>query len=336
MNLSTPEIITKLTAAIQHRKISSIGKERQAIRLFNGFAEGLPGLTIDLFGETLVIDEHTESQDLPWLNQVIRFYRDAIPSIQSVLLKKRRADSPDERRGILLRGEHTDSYITENGITYALNLTLNQDNSFYSDTRNLRKWLLQNSEGKRVLNCFAYTGSLGIAAIAGKAKTVVQTDKSSRFLKVAQVSGNLNHFPPNAQKILSGDFFKRVSFLKKQKTLFDTIILDPPFFSTTQHGKVDLGKEYVRLINKIRPLIADNGKLVAINNALFLSGIEYMNSLESLCEDGYLSIQETIPIPSDCTGSPETICNPSPTDPSPFNHPTKIALLHVKRKDSAI
>ncbi len=333
---STPEIINKLTAAIQQRQTPSIGTEKQAIRLFNGFTEGFPGLTVDLYGETLIIDEHSELQDLPWLDPVIQFYRDALPSIQSVLLKKRRAGSPEERKGILLRGKNIDSNITEYGVSYALNLTLNQDNSFYNDTRNLRKWLLQNSEGKRVLNCFAYTGSLGVAAMAGKAKTVVQTDKSSRFLKIAQASSKLNDFPPNLQTLLPGDFFKRISFLKKQKALFDIVILDPPFFSTTQYGKVDLGQEYTRLINKVRPLIAHNGKLIAINNALFLSGTDYIHSLESLCADGYLSIQEIIPIPSDCTGYPETICNSPPVNSTPFNHPTKIVLLQIKRKDSAI
>ncbi|MBL4574558.1 MAG: class I SAM-dependent methyltransferase [Opitutaceae bacterium] len=335
MNSTTHVIIPRITAAIRARRTPSLGKTKQAFRLFNGFTEGFPGVTVDLYGETLVIDEHS-TEDLPWLEQLIEFYRRNIPSIRAVLLKRRKAKTPEERRGTLLLGTHLNTTVTENNIFYAINLTLNQDCSFYCDTRNLRRWLFLNAKGKRVLNCFAYTGSLGIAAIAGQAKEVVQTDKSSRFLKVANSSSNLNKFPSQAQKLLAGDFFKRIAFLKKQKALFDYIILDPPFFSSTQHGKVDLGKEYIRLINKVRPLIADNGKLIAINNALFLSGADYMQSLEELCKDGYLSIQETIPAPQDCIGYPETICEQPPVDPTPFNHPTKIAILQVTRKDSAI
>ncbi len=80
----------------------------------------------------------------------------------------------------------------------------------------------------------------------------------------------------------------------------------------------------------MRPLINNGGYLIAINNALYVSGNEYMQTLEELCKDGYLKIRELISVPEDFTGY-----NPvgSPiTDPSPFNHSTKIAILDVKRK----
>ena len=91
-------------------------------------------------------------------------------------------------------------------------------------------------------------------------------------------------------------------------------------------------QESARLINKVRPLINDGGVLVAINNALYVSGEEYMRTLESLCEDGYLKIEEFIPVPNDCTGTPETRVGQPITDPTPFNHSTKIAVVEVKRK----
>ena len=88
----------------------------------------------------------------------------------------------------------------------------------------------------------------------------------------------------------------------------------------------------MRLINKVRPLIRDGGYLVAINNALFLSGADYMGSLDKLCADGYLAVEMLIPVPSDMTGYPQTVVNLPPTDPAPFNHPTKIAVLRVRRR----
>jgi 23S rRNA (cytosine1962-C5)-methyltransferase len=96
---------------------------------------------------------------------------------------------------------------------------------------------------------------------------------------------------------------------------------------------VDQVKEGARLINKVRPLINDGGTLIAINNALYVSGKEYMQTLEDLCKDGYLKIRELIPIPEDFAGYPETRIGAPITDPSPFNHSTKIAILEVKRKD---
>ena len=95
---------------------------------------------------------------------------------------------------------------------------------------------------------------------------------------------------------------------------------------------MDLVHASHRVINKVRPLIDDGGYLVAINNALFVSGVENIKTLQGLCADGYLSIEELIPIPSDLTGYPQTIARTSPVDPAPFNHSTKIAVLRVRRK----
>ncbi len=133
-------------------------------------------------------------------------------------------------------------------------------------------------------------------------------------------------------KLRTADFFSAVAQFKRKGALFDCLILDPPYFSSTAKGTVKLVSESTRLINKVRPLIKDGGWLVTINNALFLSGRDYVQSLEALCKDGYLSIEQTIPIPEDITGFPATITTPPPKDPSPFNHSTKIALLKVKRK----
>jgi 23S rRNA (cytosine1962-C5)-methyltransferase len=93
---------------------------------------------------------------------------------------------------------------------------------------------------------------------------------------------------------------------------------------------VDQVNESARLINKVRPLVNDGGMLIAINNALYVSGSEYMQTLESLGRDGYLSIKELIPVPEDIAGYNRV--NGPVTDPSPFNHSTKIAILEVKRK----
>ena len=95
---------------------------------------------------------------------------------------------------------------------------------------------------------------------------------------------------------------------------------------------LDLNTDSARLINKVRPLINDGGWLVSINNALYVSGKEYLLALEELCADGYLKIAELIQVPEDFTGTPETRIGGPVTDPSPFNHSTKIAVLEVRRK----
>ena len=161
---------------------------------------------------------------------------------------------------------------------------------------------------------------------------MVQIDLNREFLNLAKTSYSLNGFPLRKGDFIARDFFEQVSNMKRTNTFFDCVMIDPPFFSTTSKGKVDQVHESARLINKVRPLINDGGYLVAINNALFVSGREYMQTLESLCKDGYLKVNELIPVPEDFTGYPETCTGNPVTDPSPFNHSTKIAVLEVKRK----
>ena len=119
---------------------------------------------------------------------------------------------------------------------------------------------------------------------------------------------------------------------KRQGVLFDCVFLDPPFFSASPAGVVDQVRQSARLINKVRPLIRDGGALIAVNNAVYVSGQQYMQTLEALCTDGYLKIGELIPVPEDFTGYAATRSGAPIADPAPFNHSTKIAILQVKRK----
>ena len=305
-----------------------------ALRLFNGFYEGCPELVADLYARTLVLhnyaDPPEDGQEL--LESAREQLLARLPWITCVVRKTRSAASSEERCGQVVWGGPPARRVRENGVWYALNLTLNQDAGFYIDTRHLRSWLREHCAGLRVLNTFAYTGSLGVAAMAGGAKRVVQTDLNRVFLNVAKDSCSLNGFPIIKSDTLSGDFFRVTAGLRRRGELFDVVIADPPFFSTTAGGRVDMVSDSPRLLNKLRPLVADGGWLVAVNNALYLSGKDYLEELETLCGDGYLSIDSLIPVPEDITGLDIASRSMLPADPAPFNHPTKIALLRVRRK----
>lgn len=278
----------------------------------------LPKLVIERFGNTVVLSDH--SQDGRYREMAVA------AEIPALLYKWRNSKNFRERNGIRLSGI-PDTEIVEHGVKYAVNLTLNQDNSFYGDTRNLRAFLLENSAGKTVLNTFAYTGSLGIAALAGNAAKVVQTDLSDKFLSLAKQSLILNGLDESRMEIVTGNFFPIMSSFKKSGMRFDTVILDPPFFSQTSKGTVDLHNNPVGLVNKVRPLVNDGGRIIMVNNALYLSGRNFLAAAEALCDDKYLTINGQIDIP-------EEFCNVSTqvADPAPFNHPTKIIIFSVKRK----
>jgi len=323
-----------LSRALQARTAQLKDDHQGALRLFNGFYEGDPALVAEIYGKTLVLFgyDRNPNADTARLAAAQELILDQLPWVESVVQKQRFASDPVKKRGRLTCGEFPTIQMREHGVWYALNLVMQQDASFYIDTRNLRKWLLENAAGWSVLNTFAYTGSLGLAALAGGAERVIQTDRNPKFLALARQGGMINRLDIGKMKLRAGDFFSEVARFKRDSDLFDCMIVDPPFFSTTQKGTVDLVNESTRVINKVRPLIRDGGWLVAINNALFLSGAEYIQSLEEICADGYLTIEALIPIPADITGYPETIVNVPPTDPAPFNHPTKIVLLKVRRK----
>ncbi len=322
-----------LVAALKARAALFDPRHETAFRLFNGFYEGWPALTADLYGKTLVLHNYADppAESTTLVDIAAEFYLGELPWLQAVLVKSRHGETDDAKRGVLLSGETADRFVQENGVWYRIDLRLNQDSSLYLDTRHLREWLKANSDGKTVLNTFAYTGSLGVAARAGGASRVVQSDLSRPFLNIGKDSYVRNGFSVPAKDFVASDFWPQISHLKRENTRFDCVILDPPLFSRTRHGSVDLAEANAQLINKVRPLVADGGTLVTINNALYVSGGAYMQMLETLCADGYLSIETLIPVPQDFMSYAET--SPAlPADPAPFNHPTKIAVLRVRRK----
>lgn len=329
MTGSLPSLLEKAIGARAHLFDP---RHESAFRLFNGFHEGFPDLAVDVYGHTLLIHNHADDpgQNQSVIREVADHLQSALRWLRAGILKTRNGKTQGDKRGNLIFGEKPDTKIKEHGVWYAANLTMNRDAGFYLDTSNLRKWLIENMRGKSVLNTFAYTGSLGVAATAGGASRVVQTDRNRQFLNLAKDSCSLNGFPIHKGDFVTQDFFPAVARLKTTKQLFDCVILDPPFFSSTSKGKVDLVNESARLINKVRPLVNDGGYLVAINNALYVSGRDYFQSLEELCKDGYLKIRELIRVPEDFIGY-NPVAKPI-TDPAPFDHATKIAVLEVRRK----
>jgi 23S rRNA (cytosine1962-C5)-methyltransferase len=332
--MSSESIIQILEQAIQQRAELIDASHESAFRLFNGFTEGYPNITLDVYGRTLVVhnydDDPAQSQIV--IQDLVRYLAITLSWLRAGVLKNRNGKSLEDKKGILILGEKPDTKIKEHGVWHAIDLIMNRDASFYLDTRNLRKWLIRNMQGKSVLNTFAYTGSLGVAALAGGATHVLQHDLSRKFLNLAKESYTLNGFSIHKRDFIAADFFPTIAKLKSMKQTFDCVILDPPFFSTTSKGRVDQENNSERLINKVRPLINDSGYLVAINNALYVSGAEHMQTIENLCQDGYLKMEELIPVPEDCTGY--NILKQPITDPTPFNHSTKIAILKVRRKQS--
>ena len=317
-----PDIIK---TAFQQREKLFADAQNTAYRLFNGFCEGCKDFSIDRYGETAVIEwmrknRQPEGDEIKDLSDLCI---NSLPGIDSVLFKNRYAPDDPRKKGILTAGEKPTRSITEWGVNYSIDLQVNKDCGFYLDTALVRKWLLENASGKRVLNTFAYTGSLGDAAEAGKALSVTQTDLNRNYLSI-------HH---STQEYIFGDFFHTAASLRRSGRLFDIIILDPPFFANAgRSAKVNQAQNAAALINKIRPLAAHHGKIIVINNALFLSGRDFLKQIEAISGD-CLSVGEIIPVPASFYGFKPIDGKTLPADPAPFGHPTKIVVLDILRKD---
>lgn len=330
------DLTEQLDLALTSRQslIDDDPKHEGAFRLFNGFYEGCRHLAIDLYAHTAVIHNYAKvPADGESAVAIARqFIMIRLPWVTAILLKTRKGASAEAKNGILIYGDKLSTSVREHGVRYAVDLTLNRDASLYLDTRDLRRWLIENCEGKSVLNTFAYTGSLGVAAMAGGATQVVQTDLSKKFLNLGKTSYTLNGYPIHKKEFIARDFFSVIKQLKNDGVRFDVVVLDPPFFSKTGKGKVDLAENIGRLINRLRPLVTEGGKLIAINNALFVSGRDYEKELKGLAGHRFVRFVESIDVPFDFTGYEATRVDEPVTDPAPFNHSTKIAVLDIWHK----
>jgi 23S rRNA (cytosine1962-C5)-methyltransferase len=333
----TEGTLARVGAAIDARAGLIARPYDRALRLFNGFSEGHPPLALDLYARTLVVHDHADGPDgdRTLAEGVVELARGRLPFLRAALRKVRKAEAPEARRGHLLFGSpaEVDRRVREDGVRYALALDAFRDASFYVDTRGLRAWARRELAGARVLNAFAHTGSLGVAARAAPAARVVHLDKSRPALTLAKDSYALNGFEVKRADFRVADFFVEAARLRREGALFDCVFLDPPFFSTTPGGRVDLERDFAALVDKVRPLVGDGGRLVAVNNALYVPGADYERAIAALAADGYLELEARLPVPDDVVGLARSGPARAPADPSPYNHPTKIAVLRVKRRD---
>src|SRR5215470_2022334 len=192
--MTTERIDDLLESAIIFREALFSDQHEEAFRLFSGFNEGCPALVVDLYAKTIVIHNYADNPEagVSFVSAAQSFLVKRFAWVNAVVVKTRNSNNPEGRSGRLVYGDHADRKILEDGIWYAIEPTINRDASFYLDTRNIRHWGKQRLKNKSVLNTFAYTGSLGVAAIAGEASRVLQIELNRKFLNVAKTSYALN------------------------------------------------------------------------------------------------------------------------------------------------
>lgn len=203
--------------------------------------------------------------DEAWLNEQVTVIKQLIPNCQSIQVQYRsRKFAPSE---VLWGEDITELNAQEHGLKYHISLGKAQNSGLFLDMGNGRDWVKNHSEGRNVLNLFAYTCAFSIAAIAGGARQVVNIDMSKSSLSKGRENHKLNKQDASKVKYEGVDIFKSYNRLKKNGP-YDLLICDPPSF---QKGSVNIERDYKKIIKRLPELMANNSDVVLCLNSPDLS-----------------------------------------------------------------
>ena len=237
----------RIKAAIEFRKQLGLFKKTDAIRLVHGESDGLPGLIADIYGSVVVIQALSSGIDR-WKSDIAGLLKEQTGA-ESVFersdVEVRKLEGLDEHTGILAGTEPAGEItINEAGLRFGVDVLHGQKTGFYLDQRENRILAGSLAHGRRVLNCFSYTGGFTIHALAGGAEEVLSIDSSGEALNTAKRNMELNDIPSNRASWMEGDVFQALRNLRDRAETFDMIILDPPKFAPTAAHAAKAARAY--------------------------------------------------------------------------------------------
>ena len=225
-----------------------IPDETNCFRLVHAEGDFLPGLIIDVYNETAVIQFRTTGT---WyLKEIVR---NALLSLGYQYVFSKSPAYSNWIQGWLGDAGPQHTTVMENGLKFSVDLIKGQKTGFFLDQRENRKLLSAYSKNKKVLNCFSYTGGFSIYALVGGATHVTSVDISKDAVENATKNAELNGFTARHEGIAADCF----DFLRKKTEQYDLIILDPPAFCKdirsvpqASRGYKDINLSAMRIIEK--------------------------------------------------------------------------------------
>lgn len=277
--------IKRIKDAYNLRQALVENKKTNAYRVINSENDLLPGLIVDKYNQYLSIQFH---------NQSIAFWKKEIVSALNEVLKPKgifeRSDVGNREKeggagvGLLFGDVPEKVEILENGYKFLVDIIGGQKTGFFLDQRDKRSALEKYCKGKKVLNCFSYTGGFSVYALGAGAKKVVSVDSSQMALDVAKENIVLNDFDLKKTEFICEDV-KR--FLQPDlaqtgevnKLDFEVIVLDPPAFVKDRH-KVHEGLQGYRRINEAAMrALPPNGILVSASCSQHVSMLDFRHMI---------------------------------------------------------
>jgi len=243
----------RIRNAISARDIWHVAQATDALRLIHAESDGLPGLIVDRYARTLVLQSLTAGSEY-WKETLASLLLE-LTDLQDIY---ERSDADvRELEGLPLctgplRGSinHSPLTITENDLKFTVNFTTGHKTGFYLDQRQNRLRARALADGRDMLDCFCYTGGFSVNALAGGAKSVLSVDSSADALALCRENVALNSLPVSRHSILEGDVFQLLRKFRDEARSFDMIILDPPKFAPTaaQAEKAARGYKDINLL----------------------------------------------------------------------------------------
>lgn len=304
--------LVDLTARAIGRRLPLIS-EFEGLRLIDGAGDGCPGLYLDRFGPLAVAhllsaDDYAALPRLqPQLEQIgVRtLYRYRHP---------KDARSRSVNQGELVFGSNASQVIVhEFGVAYAVRPSEHFSAGLFLDARELRRELRQSAKGKRVLNLFCFTGSIGLAAWSSGAEEVVQVDISKAALSWARdnlqlndalAAGEMRFIPEDSRRFIDKES-RRVE--RGTRRMYDLIVIDPPSFGSSAGQPFVLLQEFPMLMERCLNLLAEGGDLFCTCNLGALSAEDVARRIEDACESCGVSaehIERLLPPAVDFTAPP--------------------------------
>jgi 23S rRNA (cytosine1962-C5)-methyltransferase len=276
----------RLSSAIQLRRDHAGLTDTTAYRLVNAEGDGLPGLTVDRYGDYLMVQLYTAAwrPHLPLVTQVLQELLQPVGMYEKSRPRQTReleAVSGTKRYGRLLAGTAAPDRFTvrENGLNFIVSLEQGLNTGLFIDQRTNRHDLMQRVRGKRVLNLFAYTGAFSVAAAAGGATLVTSVDASPTYTDWARGNFGANRLNPKRHEFIVGDCLTTLAALASQGKLYDVILMDPPSFSTTTKSRFTTRGGTSDLMVAALPLLMAGGLLITSSNHQKVEVADYLKEL---------------------------------------------------------
>ncbi len=247
-----------------------------AYRLVHGEGDLLPGLIIDVYGKTAVMQAHSIGMHLCRKEIAAQLVNVMGSRIENVYYKSETTLPYMEPENGFLYGGSDDNIALENGLKFYVDWLRGQKTGFFVDQRENRSLLEQYAHGRRVLNMFCYTGGFSFYAMRGGAALVHSVDSSAKAVELTNRNVELNFPGDQRHQAFCEDAFK---FLEKTEGAYDLIILDPPAFAKHRGALHNALKGYTRLNQKAFQMIQPGGILFTFSCSQVVTKDHFRNAV---------------------------------------------------------